>query len=175
MHARERERERARPSCGTSEIVLTNTRTQRHMSFRTDTIHAHTRTHDAYDGGSTHSTLSAACRRREDKDGDSCAEWEKRREDVREERGENGGETRKKLNGNREERDFRTIVELVSRPIHKRLFFSVLPKISLFFSPFFLQNAARLFAFADATKSRNSCRHRILQNEQTILHLFLYN
>lgn len=71
MHARERERERARPSCGTGEMVLTNTRTQRHMSFRTDTMHAYTRTHDAYGGGSTHSTLSAACRRREDKDGDS--------------------------------------------------------------------------------------------------------
>jgi len=55
---------------------------------------------------------------------------------VREERGENGGETRKKPNGNREERNSRTIVELVSRPIHKRLFFSVLPKISLFFPLF---------------------------------------
>lgn len=84
---------------------------------------------------------------------------------------ENGKDERKAMSNGREKRTkkkrvectgnrgagSRAIVELVSRPIHKRLL-SVLPKISLLFFFFCLfLSVARLSVFADAMLGRNAC------------------
>lgn len=138
-----RANEPARALRGTGERG-THTATCRSVRGVTLTLTHARDTHTRVQGWCEHSTLSAACRRRGDKDGDSSERArEKREERMRGRRREGGrereGETDRKKEPNAGNRGAGSgaIVELVSRPIHKRLL-SVLPKISLFFffSPF---------------------------------------
>lgn len=158
-HACTRERARARPSWHGREWHAHG-----HMSSHTGVTPAHTyarviwiRTHTCKGGASTPPCQPPV-----------VAVETKTEIRTSERASENGKDERKAMSNGREKQTkkkectgnrgagSRAIVELVSRPIHKRLL-SVLPKISLLFFFCLFLSVARLSVFADAILGRNAC------------------